>query len=257
MPAPISSGSDLEERSRPSRSRARSATRWARQAASRWRAPPSPCRRAGSPHGQLGDPGPRLPAQSQHAVPATWAARWPSSMRTGLCGTNASMVLLRRMSPTNLVALLASLGVGCGVLYANPKRAINRGFFLVSVDVAAWLLSLEWLTDPANPNPVLWLRITSAIGALSRSCCGSSRTARRAAISAGAACGAAGPGSPLGLIMAALCFSHYFIPAESTREHPIRGLRMERLRGGDRGELSHPLGADDPEPADPVRDPEN
>ncbi len=30
------------------------------------------------------------------------------------------------MNPTNLVALVVSLGVGGGVLYANPKRSMNR-----------------------------------------------------------------------------------------------------------------------------------
>ena len=34
------------------------------------------------------------------------------------------------MNLTNVIAFVASLGVGCGVLYANPKRAINRAFFL-------------------------------------------------------------------------------------------------------------------------------
>ncbi len=128
------------------------------------------------------------------------------------------------MNPTNLVALLASLGVGCGVFYANPKRAINRAFFLVSIDVAVWLMSLEWLNNPANPNPVLWLRIASAIGALIPFLLWIIKDCAKG--------GDFGWGSvrngwawlAVGLIMAALCFSHYFIPPESTREHPSRGL---------------------------------
>jgi hypothetical protein len=56
--------------------------------------------------------------------------------------------------------------LACGVLFANPKRNLNRAFFLLTLNVAAWLASLMWLTDPANPDPVLWIRITSAFGAL-------------------------------------------------------------------------------------------
>ncbi|HMD61059.1 MAG TPA: hypothetical protein VKG78_06490, partial [Opitutaceae bacterium] len=128
------------------------------------------------------------------------------------------------MSPTNLVAFLASLGVGCGVLYANPKRAINRAFFLASVDVAAWLLSLEWLTDPANPNPVFWLRVTCAIGALIpflvwiiNDCAKGGSFGWRSVLDGWV-------WLAVGLSMAVLCFSHYFIPPESTRDHPTRGL---------------------------------
>ena len=127
------------------------------------------------------------------------------------------------MNPTNLIAFVACLGVGCGVMYANPKRAINRAFFLASVDVAAWLLSLAWLTDPANPNPVLWLRVTTAIGAfvpfllwLIKDCAKGSDFGW-CSVRDGWAWLA------LGLVMAALCFSHYFIPAESTREHQTTG----------------------------------
>src|SRR5208283_3578181 len=68
------------------------------------------------------------------------------------------------MNSTNIVAFIASIVVGFGVLYANPKRSINRAFFLLSVNVTAWILSLGRLTAvPEIPNPVLWLRITHAI----------------------------------------------------------------------------------------------
>jgi signal transduction histidine kinase len=127
------------------------------------------------------------------------------------------------MNPTNLVAFVASLGVGCGVLYANPKRALNRAFFLASVDVAAWLLSLEWLTDPLNPNPVLWLRITCAIGAMIplllwiiKDCAEGGDFGWRSLRDGWV-------WLAVGLVMAALCFTQYFIPAESTREHKMRG----------------------------------
>ncbi len=127
------------------------------------------------------------------------------------------------MNPTNIVAFMASLGVGCGVLYANPKRAINRAFFLASLNVTAWLLSLAWLTDPSNPNPVLWIRITSAFGALFpfllwiiKDCAKGGEFgwshARRGWVWLAVA-----------LVMIGVCFSPLFIPSESTREHPLRG----------------------------------
>jgi signal transduction histidine kinase len=128
------------------------------------------------------------------------------------------------MNPTNIVAFVASLGVGCGVLYANPKRAINRAFFLLSVNVSAWLLSLGWLTaEPAIPNPVLWLRIANAIASFFPFLlwiikdCATRTDLKRNRMRKG------WPWMVVALLMASLCFTVYFIPAESTREHPLRG----------------------------------
>jgi signal transduction histidine kinase len=128
------------------------------------------------------------------------------------------------MNLANVVAFLASLGVGCGVLSANPKRAINRAFFLASVNVAAWLLSLSWLTDPRNLDPVEWIRITSAIGAfiplflwLIKDC----------AVNESLGFGPLRRGWAwivLAVAMDAICFSNYFIPKESTRDHPLHGV---------------------------------
>jgi signal transduction histidine kinase len=128
------------------------------------------------------------------------------------------------MNPTNLIAFVASLGVGCGVLYANPKRSMNRAFFLASLDVAVWLMSLEWLNNPANPNPVLWLRISWSISALIpfflwviKDC----------AMGGGFGIDSFRRGwvfLTVGLLTAAMCFTEYFVPSESTREHPMRGV---------------------------------
>jgi signal transduction histidine kinase len=128
------------------------------------------------------------------------------------------------MSPTNLVAFLASLGVGCGVLYANPKRAINRAFFLASLDVALWLMSLEWLNNPANPNPVLWLRIVSVIGAFLPFLLWVIKDCAKGGEFGWASLRNGWAWLAVGLVMAAICFTSYFIPAESTRAHPIRGV---------------------------------
>jgi signal transduction histidine kinase len=109
-------------------------------------------------------------------------------------------------------------------LYANPKRAINRAFFLASVVVSAWLLSLEWLNDPANPHPVLWLRVTSAIGALIPFLLWIIKDCAKGGSFAWRSMREGWVWLAVGLVMVVLCFSHYFIPVDSTREHPIRGL---------------------------------
>jgi signal transduction histidine kinase len=128
------------------------------------------------------------------------------------------------MNLSNLVAFVASLGVGCGVLYINPKRSINRAFFLASLNVAAWLICLSWLIDPANPNTAFWIRMTSAIGAFIPLMLW---YIKDSAMGGEFGWGSVRRGSAwlcVALVMAALCFSTYFIPAGSTREHPMRGV---------------------------------
>jgi len=127
------------------------------------------------------------------------------------------------MNLSNLIAIAASLGVGCGVFYINPKRAINQSFFVASVYVAAWLLCFTWLIDPANPDPARWIRITSAIGAfiplllwIIKNCAKGERLGL-------ASLGRAAVWLAAAAAMAALCFSDYFIPAGSSRDHPLHG----------------------------------
>jgi signal transduction histidine kinase len=129
------------------------------------------------------------------------------------------------MNLTNLAAFVASVGVGCGVIYSNPKRAINRAFFLLSLNVALWALSLGWLTArPEIPNPVLWIRITSAIASffpcllwIVKDCVQGESLGWRSLRKGW-------PWMSVALLMAALCLTSYFIPEESTREHPLRGI---------------------------------
>jgi signal transduction histidine kinase len=128
------------------------------------------------------------------------------------------------MNPTNLIAFAASLGVGCGVLYTNPKRSMNRAFFLASLDVTLWLMSLEWLNNPANPNPVLWLRIAWSISALIpfflwviKDCAMGAEFGLRSFRKGWA-------WLFVGLVTAGMCFTQYFVPSTSTREHPVTGL---------------------------------
>jgi signal transduction histidine kinase len=129
------------------------------------------------------------------------------------------------MNPVNLGAFFVSLGVGCVVLYANPKRGINRAFFLASLTVCAWLASLEWLTNPANPNPELWIRITSAIGAFIPSLLWMIKDCAEGGNFGWGSLKRGGWAWLLaGLSIAVLCFTYWFIPAESTREHHLRGV---------------------------------
>jgi signal transduction histidine kinase len=123
-----------------------------------------------------------------------------------------------------LIAFVASLGVGCGVLYINPKRAINRAFFLASVNVTAWLICLSWLTDDANANPVEWIRITSAIGSFIPFLLWIIKdSAKRGQFGWGSFVrGSTWLG--VALAMAVLCFTPFFIPEASTRLHPLRGI---------------------------------
>jgi signal transduction histidine kinase len=129
------------------------------------------------------------------------------------------------MHLTNLAAFIVSLSVGCGVIYSNPKRSINRVFFLLSVNVALWALCLGWLTArPEIPNPVLWIRITSGIASffpfllwIVKACVKGDGLGWRILRKGW-------PWLLAALVMVALCFTPFFIPFESTREHPMRGV---------------------------------
>ena len=128
------------------------------------------------------------------------------------------------MNPANLVAFAASLGVGCGVLYSNPKRAINRAFFAASLNVAVWLICLGWLRDPLNPDPVTWVRVTSAVGAFIPALLWVIKECAMKGRFDGASARKGWTWFAVAVVMAGLCFSYAFIPAESTRDHPLRGL---------------------------------
>lgn len=127
------------------------------------------------------------------------------------------------MNVVNLGAIVVSVGVGCGVVYANPKRGINQAFFLASINVGAWLMCLEWLTNPANANPELWLRITNATAAFMPLLLWIIKDCAMGANFGWSSVRRGWAWLATGLFVAALCFTHSFIPAESTREHHLRG----------------------------------
>jgi signal transduction histidine kinase len=127
------------------------------------------------------------------------------------------------MNLVNLGAIVVSVGVGCGVVYANPKRGINQAFFLASINVGAWLLCLGWLTNPANQNPELWLRVTNATAAFMPFLLWTIKDCANGANFGWSGVRRGWAWLATGLLVAALCFTHYFIPAQSTREHHLRG----------------------------------
>ncbi len=122
------------------------------------------------------------------------------------------------MTPVQIVGLVVAAVVGLGVWRANPTRAINRGFLLLSFGVCLWLGALTQI-NPSSTDIVFWLRMASATSALlpwllwilKETIKGepfSARTFQR--------------GWPWMLITAAvvvLCFTDYVFPAESTREN--------------------------------------
>ena len=67
-------------------------------------------------------------------------------------------------TPT-VVAAFAAVIVGFAALWSNPGRRINQIFFSASLHVATWLWFLFMaVTDPSLG--LLWLRVTTAVGAL-------------------------------------------------------------------------------------------
>jgi signal transduction histidine kinase len=67
-------------------------------------------------------------------------------------------------NPT-VVAAFAVVIVGFVALWSNPSRRINRIFFTASLHVATWLWFLHLAVTDASQG-LLWLRVTTAVGAL-------------------------------------------------------------------------------------------
>ena len=61
-------------------------------------------------------------------------------------------------------AAVVAVGVGAAAFWSNPRRTINRAFFVGSLHVALWLLCLE-LALRGGVQGRLWMRATSAVGA--------------------------------------------------------------------------------------------
>ncbi|HXN35440.1 MAG TPA: hypothetical protein VN877_04675, partial [Opitutaceae bacterium] len=92
------------------------------------------------------------------------------------------------------------------------------------MNVGAWLLCLSWLSSPANDYPELWIRISNATAAfipfllwIIKDCAKGANFGWQSVRRGWAWLVAA-------VLIASLCFTHSFIPAESTREHHLRGV---------------------------------
>jgi signal transduction histidine kinase len=69
------------------------------------------------------------------------------------------------MIATGHFASMVVIGVGSLLLWANPRRKVNRAVFASSGTVAAWL-AFDYLAGTDEPNGLLWIRWTCAAGAL-------------------------------------------------------------------------------------------
>ena len=136
------------------------------------------------------------------------------------------------MTTVVLITAVLSLVVGFGVLWANPRRFQNQVFGLFSGLVTLWLwfvfkalsAGLAFQFD-ANSNPVPWLRANAAIAAffpwilwlLKESVVTAVGNSRRAVVQSL-------PWFVIGIGLASLCYTEYFIPSGSTPGKSQRGL---------------------------------
>lgn len=136
------------------------------------------------------------------------------------------------MSTLIFLAALVTLAIGAGGLYANPRRFVNWIFALVSLNTAIWLLFVFMAHYTGNlypvdaaANPVPWLRAASAAGAffpwmvwlLKEAILTNDEGAKRVFLSSWF-------WLLIAVALAVLCFTNFFIPADSTPDNPKRGL---------------------------------
>ncbi|HVZ65711.1 MAG TPA: ATP-binding protein [Lacunisphaera sp.] len=130
-----------------------------------------------------------------------------------------------------LLAACMTIAIGASVIWVNPQRFVNRIFALFSLTATLWLLFSFFAARVGdqfhiNPhaNPVPWLRAASAAGAffpwiiwlLMASI--SNEDGHKAKILQ-----QSWPLFLISLVLAALSFTDYFIPATSTPDNPRRG----------------------------------
>ena len=136
------------------------------------------------------------------------------------------------MTAIFLLTAVFSLAIGTGVLYANPRRFLNQVFAFASVLVAAWI----WLFQAAlaaglqfdldgSADPVPWLRANTGLAAffpwiiwLLRESVLTQEGRKERTISR------SWFWFLLGALLCALCFTNYYIPADSTPLNHKRGV---------------------------------
>jgi len=122
-----------------------------------------------------------------------------------------------------LLAATLILGIGAIILWANPSRRVNRLVFSCSFHGSVWLGFLHVTLSADASEGLLWLRITTAVGALipihllfaKEEISGESDRARLLPDKIGWLIGS--------LILSIVPFTEWFIPSYSTPEHRIYG----------------------------------
>lgn len=136
------------------------------------------------------------------------------------------------MSPLIIGAILLTMAVGAGVLWAHPKRLVNRIFAAISLVATLWMIFVlmalragqDFPTDP-SANPLPWLRANAAIAAifpwliwlLKESIIITDDRVR-------SLLRRSGPWLVAACMMMALALSDAYIPGDSTPDNPKRGL---------------------------------
>jgi hypothetical protein len=115
---------------------------------------------------------------------------------------------------SSLFAAVAIAGVGGAALWANPQRTINRLFCSFAVHVSLWLCCLFLATT--STQGLLWVRIMMAVGALGHfQLWLAKETVMRATDSFLPTIQRGRWWLLAGLVLAALCFTEWFIPTPS------------------------------------------
>ncbi len=134
------------------------------------------------------------------------------------------------MSPLILTAAVLTLAIGATVFWANPQRFTNWVFAGFSLISAGWLVCVfmamrAGLLVDRSANPIPWIRAASAVGAFFPyviwMLMSSIRTAEG---QAGQAIRRSLPWLLVSVVLAAICFTAWFIPPSSTPENPKRGF---------------------------------
>lgn len=126
------------------------------------------------------------------------------------------------MISLNVLDALIVLGVSIGAFRANRTRPTNQAFALFALLLFFWQVALG-LVHFRGPHVVLWLRCIFAISAFFPSALWLVRETLRGCSLDRATFRRAAPWWIGSVVLAALCFTRYFIPPESTPENKLFG----------------------------------
>lgn len=122
-----------------------------------------------------------------------------------------------------LVAAIVVTVIGLGILWANPVRAINRAVFGCSLHVVVWLLISHVMTLK-SAGGLFWLRLACSVGAvLPLHLWGVKEVIANASLAWLRKWLRWAPWAFVGVGLAILPFTEWFIPSFSTTEQHLRG----------------------------------